>query len=102
MIVKIFIFLLSTCYLAEGIRWKLGNDGQVKWSKHCNIDGNAIGHIQIRSEECGSACLAKENCYSFAWTSFEGGTCWFKDGTDAHRDLDTPICGKIIKQNTVI
>lgn len=99
--VVFLLLVLSVGYSVEAMRWKLGDNGQVKWSKHCNYDGNEIGSAQITSQECSSACLATENCHSFAWNRSDGGTCRFKDGSNAHRDFDTLICSKVIKHNKV-
>lgn len=51
---------------------------QVEWAIECDFIGNDIGNTKGRSEECGSACLARGDCASFAWTGHEGGICWLK------------------------
>lgn len=67
----------------------------------CDFNGKDIGNTKGRSEECGSACLARGDCSSFAWTVYEGeGTCWLKDGGEAHYAQYT-TCGKIVNRHTI-
>jgi hypothetical protein len=35
---------------------------------------------------CGDVCADNNACTSFAWSKFEGGTCWLKNGKVTERD----------------
>lgn len=103
MIVNFLVLLLSAfcCRVTvQAIDWQSGDNGQVQWALECDFNGNDIGNTKGRSEQCGSACLARGDCASFAWTGHEGGTCWLKNGGDAHYAKDT-TCGKIVNRNSV-
>lgn len=82
------------------ISWQSGNHGQVQWAYECDFNGNDIGNAKVRSEDCGLACLARGDCSSFAWTAFEGGTCWLKSGGGAYYAKDT-VCGKVMQRVSV-
>lgn len=60
-----------------------------------------IGTKQIRSEDCGSVCIARSDCITFSWSYDEGGTCFLKDGGVARYAGDTPVCGKVLNRDTV-
>ncbi|RLN48228.1 hypothetical protein BBJ28_00019185 [Nothophytophthora sp. Chile5] len=43
--------------------------------------GNDIGNARGASAtDCCSPCFAMEGCNAYSWTSYAGGTCWFKSG----------------------
>lgn len=85
----------------NNINWRDGDEGQVQWANSCDFDGKKIGHKLIRSEDCGSACLARADCVTFSWTYAGGGTCYFKDGGLESYTSDTAVCGRVIKRKTV-
>lgn len=91
------MFILDT----RPINWYDGDDGQVQWAQFCDIDGKLIGKKLIRSEDCGSVCLARSECVTFSWTYADGGTCYLKDGGDASYTTGTAVCGRVIKRKTV-
>ncbi|RLN20370.1 hypothetical protein BBJ28_00002518 [Nothophytophthora sp. Chile5] len=53
------------CFIESGFDY-LGND-----------IGNAPG---ASATDCCSPCFAMEGCNAYSWTSYAGGTCWFKSG----------------------
>lgn len=60
-----------------------------------------IGQKQIRSEDCGSVCLARPDCLTFSWTYAGGGICYLKDGGSASYTTDTAVCGQVVNRKTV-
>lgn len=62
-----------------------------------------MGRIKEKAQQCGGACLARADCFSFTWTAFEDGTCWFKNGGDAHSVawvFPFTLCGKVTRKQT--
>jgi len=78
MIKLIVIALLIS--LALAFNFQDGNGGALKWSMGCDWQGGDIGSAQVGGGACGSACLNKGGCTHFTWTTWNGGTCWFKNG----------------------
>lgn len=84
--------------IQAAINWH--DEGRVKWALGCDIDGHDIGNLTGPGEICGSACLARRDCITFAWTAYEGGTCWFKNG-GIPRSARAVTCGTITDRNSV-
>jgi len=56
--------------------------------------------MQVPADQCGLTCVHTRGCTHFAWTDFEGGTCWMKNGpaqkSDAHPTNNPDmVCGII-------
>lgn len=48
-----------------------------------DIQGNDIGNVKRAYwTDCYDVCYATNNCKSFSWSSFNGGTCWLKSTSD--------------------
>ena len=79
MTTHIFLVVLAVILsVANGIQW---NDGDgAKWASQCDFNGSDIGSTTGGGETCGNACKAKSGCTRFAWTNYNGGTCWLKSG----------------------
>lgn len=96
----IVTFLITFSLASQASVWKSGNDGQVLWSEGCNAEGNLIGIAKVDFKYCGSACLAREDCSTFAWTAYQGGTCWMKNGgEDTFHRVKNTNCGKVVRRN---
>jgi len=46
----------------------------------CDFPGTHFDSEKTEGQFCASACASNPRCTHFAWTGFEGGTCWFKSG----------------------
>lgn len=73
----------------------------MQWAQFCDFNGNEIGRTKIRSEDCGSVCIARLDCVTFSWTYADGGTCFLKDGGKARYTSDTPVCGEVLNRRMV-
>ena len=87
--------LLALPYLAHGINWN-GNN----WALACDFPGNDLSNVKTSSSNCGGACAATSGCTHFAWTSWNGGTCWMKYGAVTQQNAvptsdQTTVCGLI-------
>ncbi len=47
---------------------------------NCNFLGNDIGNLKSEEQDCRKKCLNNNECNHFAWSNFNGGTCWLKNG----------------------
>lgn len=50
------------------------------WAFACDFVSNDLSNFLSRSEQCGSICENTKGCTHFTWTSYNGGTCWLKQG----------------------
>ena len=69
------IFLLFTIKLINAINWHEHN-----WAMACDFKNNNYLSIKTAASTCGPTCVITDKCTHFAWTDFEGGTCWMKKG----------------------
>ncbi|KAJ3122165.1 hypothetical protein HK098_003083 [Nowakowskiella sp. JEL0407] len=70
------------------------------WARNCDWpdNGDNIGNVRSNSAECGQKCADHNGCTHFTWSSYNGGTCWFKGGyvgkKKAFRTTDASmVCG---------
>jgi len=87
LLASIFTFVEGT------IAWTAS--GQVTWALNCDWTGGDIGSQLTTGDQCGGACQARSGCDHFTWTSFNGGTCWFKHFTNNPSAVETSsgVCG---------
>jgi PAN domain len=57
-----------------------------------------MSNIRMAASQCGPACLAAYGCTHYTWTSFNGGTCWMKNGLVTKADAyyvanSNNVCG---------
>jgi hypothetical protein len=52
----------------------------VRYAENCDFPGNDFTNVRVASNLCGDECAKNSECTSFAWTDFNGGTCWLKNG----------------------
>ena len=87
---------ISLCFVeltASGINWN-GNN----WANGCDFPGNDLSNAQIASSACGGRCASTSGCTHFAWTTYNGGTCWMKYGPATQQNAvstgdQTMVCG---------
>ena len=48
------------------------------WAFACDFPGKDFANVQIPGDQCGSRCASTNGCTHFAWSNFNGGTCWMK------------------------
>ncbi|CAF1012598.1 unnamed protein product [Adineta ricciae] len=58
------------------INWN-GNN----WALRCDFRGNDFTNVRSPPQLCGPKCDAVARCTHFAWTNWQGGTCWMKSGS---------------------
>jgi len=93
LIISLAINPLSIYGENSHINWN-GNN----WAMSCDFEGNDLTNVKISSEKCGGKCADTNGCTHFTWTSFEGGTCWMKQGVIS-KDMavstsdPTMVCG---------
>jgi len=81
-------------FARRGITWN-GN-----WALACDFRGNELTNAQIRGEDCGGRCAQTPGCTHFTWTTYNGGTCWMKEGSISKSNAyftndQSMICGVI-------
>jgi hypothetical protein len=95
------LFLSASLALvqAQTVRWN-GNN----WALNCDFIGNDFAQVRVSSDRCGGACVENTQCTHFAWTEWNGGTCWLKRGpiTRANAvvsNIPNIVCG-VIREST--
>ena len=64
----------------------------------CDFPDTHFDSAKTEGRFCGPTCASNPRCTHFAWTDFEGGTCWLKSGQVKKEDA-TPnensgmVCG---------
>ncbi len=62
------------------VNWQTGASG-VQWAPACDFYNNRdMGSARVPGEQCGNKCISTSGCSHFAWTNYQGGTCWMKTG----------------------
>ena len=71
-------------------------NGNIRWKKYCDFDGNVMATLKIAREQCGLRCEMNEKCNHFHWRD---GVCWLKQSNGITQSLkyNSPgsICGWI-------
>ena len=62
------------------VNWQSGAGG-VEWAFACDFVNHDMGSAQVPGEQCGGKCMSTSGCTHFAWTNYQGGTCWMKSGS---------------------
>lgn len=67
---------------------------------NCDFPGNDLKTVLSPGELCSSKCQQTSGCTHFAWTAYEGGTCWLKTGkicksNAVYNHEDGSVCGVI-------
>lgn len=80
---------------SSGINWN-GND----WAFACDFYQNDLKNQRTSADKCGPTCVATSGCTHFAWTTYNGGTCWMKSGKVTKNDAfstgdQTMVCGVV-------
>ena len=72
-----FKFLIVLCInlVCAQVNWN-GED----WARDCDLSGNDFSHTRSTAEQCSNKCRENSECTHFAWTNYNGGTCWMKKG----------------------
>ncbi|PXF41168.1 hypothetical protein BWQ96_09110 [Gracilariopsis chorda] len=95
--ILLLLSLAAAVLVADGFNWQTSSDAM--WAMNCDFRGNDVGSAQMRGEDCSRACDLKRDCSHFAWTRYNGGTCWFKNGRSVSQSSAIPnpdpgaVCG---------
>lgn len=68
----IFLFNLIK---VQAVTWQSGN-----WAFACDFKGNDLTNTRVSADQCGPKCVSTNGCSHFTWTTYNGGTCWMKQG----------------------
>lgn len=96
---EIVLIVIHLSILIDGINWN-GKD----WAMQCDFRGKDLKNVRIRGEDCGGQCVKTQGCTHFAWTPWQGGTCWLKKGGASKKDAiassdPKSVCG-IVKKDS--
>ena len=74
--------------------------GHAIWALGCDFEGKDFSHLKSKGEMCSTHCAQNAECTHFAWTQYEGGTCWLKRGrVSTHNAVSSSspgiVCGVI-------
>ena len=82
--------------LDKKVQWNTAPDAV--WAMACDFPDTPFDSAKTEGRFCGPTCASNPRCTHFAWTDFQGGTCWLKSG-QAKREDATPndkpgmVCG---------
>lgn len=62
---------MTTCY---AIDWR-GD-----WAFNCDFPGKDLRGERGPGDQCSNTCQRTSGCTHFVWTTYNGGTCWMKQG----------------------
>ena len=68
------------------IFWNQEHD--CNWALNCDFPGKDLVSVRVEGARCSQKCIEHHECTHFAWTNYEGGTCWLKKG---YRSLDEAV-----------
>uniref|UniRef100_A0AAV1T9D5 SCP domain-containing protein n=1 Tax=Peronospora matthiolae TaxID=2874970 RepID=A0AAV1T9D5_9STRA len=57
-----------------------GSGGRVMWENNCDFQGQNYASMKAIPDVCGDVCAGDAACTHWAWSHYNGGTCWFKSG----------------------
>ncbi|OQV16017.1 Endoglucanase-5 [Hypsibius exemplaris] len=88
------ICLLMMITVGSAIQWN-GN-----WAFACDFNCGDLSQATIPGDQCGGRCAGTPGCSHFTWTTWNGGTCFMKQGqgskADAFATTDSSmVCGVI-------
>ncbi|KAG3120180.1 hypothetical protein PI125_g1384 [Phytophthora idaei] len=63
--------------------FQIGSQGRVMWKNNCDYYGDDMYSVPGIPDVCGDICADDSECTHWAWTYFNGGTCWLKNGKTA-------------------
>jgi uncharacterized protein YkwD len=61
--------------------FQFGSGGRVMWENNCDFNGNDYRSMKAIPDVCGDVCASESACTHWAWSGYNGGTCWFKTGS---------------------
>ncbi|OQV22079.1 hypothetical protein BV898_03924 [Hypsibius exemplaris] len=89
--------LLVICYLGvcgktTAIQW----NGD--WAFACDFAGGDLSQATIPGDQCGGRCASTAGCTHYTWTTWNGGTCFMKQGQGSKADAfstsdQSMVCG---------
>lgn len=71
----IIIFFISIYSTLATIQWQSGD-----WAYGCDFKQQDLSNKKTTMTSCSSACSSTKGCTHYAWTTYNGGTCWLKSG----------------------
>lgn len=99
------ILLLSVINSSHAIHWQTSSDAY--WALNCDFVKNDIGSAVVPGHLCSSACAKVRGCTHFAWTLYNGGTCWYKSSSSVTKSQaivnsqPSAACGILRSSSTV-
>ncbi|KAF1327889.1 Scp-like extracellular protein, partial [Globisporangium splendens] len=77
--------------------YKTGSQGRVMWDNDCDFYGQDTYSVRAIPDVCGDICANDGGCTHWTWTNYNGGTCWFKNGSSATKNTYYGAgCGYVI------
>lgn len=77
------LLVLATMAAAAHARFTWTQSADAIWAFGCDFSNADIGSVRVAGASCSGACGRRAGCTHFAWTRYEGGTCWLKGGDEA-------------------
>jgi hypothetical protein len=96
---KVAILIFAGLSVVKGVSWN-GNN----WAFACDFWGGDLANARVTGSECGGKCASTSGCTHFTWTTYNGGTCWMKQGAVTQADAfdvsdQSFVCGIVTITN---
>ncbi|EEY56497.1 SCP-like extracellular protein [Phytophthora infestans T30-4] len=93
------IAALISVFFPSTTSFQIGSSQKVVWASNCDFPGNDYRSYSSISEVCGDVCASEAVCTHWAWSEYNGGTCWLKKGMPSSKatSYDT-ICGYVVSR----
>lgn len=93
--------ITSICGGGGGINWQVGADGN--WAMGCDFKTKDLMSTKSTGDKCSTVCKTTKGCTHYTWTSFNGGTCWMKQGPVIQSDaISIADAGAVCGMNSAI
>ncbi len=85
----------------KAINWQTGG-----WAMQCDFKNRDFAtKNNMPGSQCGGLCVKTTGCTHFTWNTYNGGTCWMKNGAVSRNDAfatsdPSMVCGIVSSSNT--
>ena len=85
--------VFETTFVQSQIQWQSGG-----WAFACDFKNSDLKNAKTSGSQCGPTCVSTSGCTHFTWTSYQGGTCWMKNGAVSQSNAiytgdNSAVCG---------
>lgn len=61
-------------------------NSEKSWAQNCDFSGNDLSRVNDELQNCAMHCSNTERCTHYAWSDYDGGTCFLKENRVTKED----------------